>query len=72
MYHYSNYSIYKNKFWRHSKNLWEKTNTKSLDNEIEEAKKMSEVDYEKTYSSFYEYGQWHKTSIKQWFDNIAS
>lgn len=72
LYHYSNYSIYKNKFWRHSKNLWEKTNTKSLDNEIEEAKKMSEVDYEKTYSSFYEYGQWHKTSIKQWFDNIAS
>jgi len=72
LYHYSNYSLYKNKFWKHAKNLWSKTKTNNLNNELNTIKSMSNLEHEKSYSSCYQYSQWPLTSIKQWHDRVAS
>jgi hypothetical protein len=70
LYHYSNGSTYKNKFWRYGKKLWEKTDTNSLDIHLNELKKMNSIDVEKTHSSAYEYAQWPIWSIDLWRQNV--
>jgi len=68
LYHYSSYSIYKNKFWKYAKNLWDITETDTLDKELNTIKKFTNEEYEKTRSSDYQYAQWHQTSIRQWYE----
>ena len=70
LYHYSNYSLYKTNFWKHAKTLWDNTKTTNLDQELNQVKNMSNLEYQKTFSSTYEFAQWHQTSIKQWHDQI--
>ena len=70
LYHYSNGSIYKNKFWNYGKKLWKKTDTNSLNIHLNELKKMNSIDIEKTHSSTYEYAQWPIWSIDLWRKNV--
>ena len=72
LYHYSNYSLYKNKFWKHAKKLYNKTPTQILDKELKIIKGMSDVDLHRTFDRNNEFALWPPFSIKQWHDKVAS
>jgi hypothetical protein len=67
--HYGSGSIYKTKFWKFSKNLYNSNKDKTLENLIKEVDKHS-MAYLKSNSNSFAYGMWNGWSIKNWIEGV--
>lgn len=68
LWHYSNGSIYKTKFWEYGKNLWNQSNKDDIQRIIKMVKDMSKEDVSKSIDKPFSYGQWEKWNFKVWLD----
>lgn len=72
LWHYANGSTYNTKFWKQAKKLNKQTPKPMLEEQINNIKKMSNLNFEKTLSGgFPDFAQWPPFSIKQWYDEVV-
>lgn len=72
LWHYSKGSIYNTKFWKHSKQLWNKHDKKDIEEIIKVVRKMSFNDVIKSVPSNFQYAQWKEWNFKNWLNGIEN
>jgi hypothetical protein len=71
LWHYSFGSIYKSKFWKFSKKLYEKNKDNELQTLIKIVKKNNEINL-KNYNNYLIYGMWTGWNIQNWYEGMEN